>query len=647
MAKVAKPSSVPSTSLQIGGGAIKVAPMVKRKTPSELRGEQLKRMNAIEIVDESPAPVLGSTRQAFPHELNNGLKKPELSRNPRYIDTHMDELYPAKKSRFRMLSGKENAKDVSMEQPSSLKNLSLLSSLAAKKRHEPLCKEKSIDSTEVAKDDGECQTTEKGPQRVFRSVTELSLGDDKSSGFANVDMNKALKGLAARETSDINGLSDSSSERYVDHTMANLGNLCLTGQKVPLDFTLKTSMQVLSSSSISWIQRSLMAGAYTGGSSFGYQFACSGDKSRSNSSGHNSTSQVFSSKIFHSWVYPQSTLPSSLISVLTSSAAEGVEVDFLRKRQVAWEDSFRSLYYMLRGGFCNIFYVCTPHFVVMFTGCDGMGRIKRLCNAYISQSTRSLRALLREHDVCFSMPLCHSKVEQVTTEDLVELSEIEKQNLGQTRRLNSSSDIDNTPESLLVFNGNKNAHGLYDILLNYRSFLTALAGMDVPLLYSPLPFQNAAFSAPEVKCMELKRAEHISTSDKVSTVNNESQRIPSGFCSSVEIKDAYIPPWIICSICAVMGSEGKSFEARFSTEPTSTALNAAVEVVNEKPDIQAAADEGLKEASYAFGIPEALVAPQSRSGLLKALKYSDGSYTATLSPITSALIEVHQSNLFT
>lgn len=29
------------------------------------------------------------------------------------------------------------------------------------------------------------------------------------------------------------------------------------------------------------------------------------------------------------------------------------------------------------------------------------------------------------------MPLCHSKVEEVTTEDLVELSEIEKRNLGQ------------------------------------------------------------------------------------------------------------------------------------------------------------------------------------------------------------------------
>ncbi|XP_056163807.1 uncharacterized protein LOC130137093 isoform X2 [Syzygium oleosum] len=38
-----------------------------------------------------------------------------------------------------------------------------------------------------------------------------------------------------------------------------------------------------------------------------------------------------------------------------------------------------------------------------------------------------------EHDICFSMPLCHSKVEQLATEDLVELSETEKHNLGQRK----------------------------------------------------------------------------------------------------------------------------------------------------------------------------------------------------------------------
>ena len=68
----------------------------------------------------------------------------------------------------------------------------------------------------------------------------------------------------------------------------------------------------------------------------------------------------------------------------------------------------------------------------------------------------------------------------------------------------------------------------------------------------------------QIKCMELKKADHISSSDKGSTAKEgEFMDVHSGFCSSVEIKDAYIPPWIISSICAVMGSEGKSFEARY------------------------------------------------------------------------------------
>ncbi|KAL3532202.1 hypothetical protein ACH5RR_005723 [Cinchona calisaya] len=102
-----------------------------------------------------------------------------------------------------------------------------------------------------------------------------------------------------------------------------------------------------------------------------------------------------------SWVFPQSPLPPSVISALTSAAAGG-QVDFFSNRQQAWEDSFRSLYYMLRKNMCHIFYVCTVHFVVMFTACDGSK--KRTCNAYISQSTRGLKSLLKEHDVSFSMP---------------------------------------------------------------------------------------------------------------------------------------------------------------------------------------------------------------------------------------------------
>lgn len=70
----------------------------------------------------------------------------------------------------------------------------------------------------------------------------------------------------------------------------------------------------------------------------------------------------------------------------------------------------------------------------------------------------------------------------------------------------------------------------------------------------------------------------------------------------------------------------------FTTERTSIGLNIALETASDKPD-QAAAVEGLQESSHSFGIPEASVAPCLRSGFLKGLKYSDGSYVASLSPV--------------
>ncbi|XP_038687333.1 protein downstream neighbor of Son-like isoform X2 [Tripterygium wilfordii] len=497
MAKVAAASPLSSSSLQLGGGTLQVGPMVKRKTTSELR---LKQMNIVELVDESSDPSSVSTL-----EVENWIKKPEFSRNPRYIDTRVDEVYPSKKSRLRTLFGEENAKDnVSSEQPSSLKNLSVLSSLAAKRRQQLSSFEKSATSAKVAKDGGSktSQTIEKCSFNAFRNVTELSSGGDRSSGVAVVDMNKALKGLVALAPAVPSG-----SEVDGDPTSTFSGNFrseChVPGQKSPLDLTLKTKMRVILSSSVKWIHRSILCTTYDGMPQFASHFGCSGRPNTSGSSGHASKSPFTNSKALHSWIYPQSNLPSSLMSVLTSSAAGRAEMDFLRQRQLAWEESFRSLYYMFRKSICKIFYVCTTHFVVMFTGDDSLGRAKWSCNAYISQSTQGLRSLLRQHDVSFSMPLCYSKVEQATTEDLVELSEIEKHNLGQTRRPSSLADVDNTPESLLAFSGNEKVRGLYDFLLNYRSFLTFLAGADVPVLYSPTPFQNASISAPEIRCMEI------------------------------------------------------------------------------------------------------------------------------------------------
>ncbi|KAK8562052.1 hypothetical protein V6N12_049105 [Hibiscus sabdariffa] len=586
MAKVAAHGALTTASLQIGADSLKVGTTVKRKTPSELRGEQLKRTNVSELLNKSLATS----------EMDNAFKKSDPPKNPRYIDARVDEVFPAKKSRFKLLPGKENAREnSSMELPISLKKISALSNSSAVRRQQFSCSQNSVASVDVPKDDvpNAHRTLEKCSQGTFLSVSELSSGGQKLSGLATVDMDKALKGLAACES--ISNRPPESSENFGD---LSTGNFCnefhVTGQKIPLDFTLKTYMRLVSSSSVNWLNRSMMCGTYNGMPQFMSNSGASEDQNISSASQTILVSQVLNSKALHSWIYPQSSLPPSLMSILFSAAVDGV---------------------------------CTSHFVVMFTSFDGSG--SRSYQAYISQSTRGFRSSLKEHAVSFSMPLCISQVEQVTTEDLVELSEMEKHNLGQTRRMNSFSDVDNTPQSLLAFSGNQNVHGLYEILLNYRSFLTFLNAVDVPILYSPVPFQHAALSAPEVKCMEIKRADH-GTAPPQGFALNEGHSLPiscGGLCYSVEIKDSHIPPWIVGNICALMASKGQSFEASFTTEHTSVGLNIALGVVS------ATVGEDTQEIANEFGITETIVSPYLHSCLLKGLSYCNGSYTVSLSPV--------------
>ncbi|KAM7499997.1 hypothetical protein LguiA_024411 [Lonicera macranthoides] len=624
MAKVAAPGPgpLPSNSLHFGSGgggvASKATTAVKRKTPSELRGEQLKRKNIVELVDESSVPVLGSAWNA--NGAASGLKKSDLSKNPRYIDTRMDELFPVRKNstRFRLLSRKENAKEnILVDHSATIRNSSTPSDLTAESQPQISCPQESLkDRTSKQA----YSTTEKCCESTFRSVTELSLGGEKFSGLSTVDMDKALKGLVACEPPLVSASAKEDSARTGDCTLQNFcSEFHIPCQKIPLDFTLKSTMWVVSSSSVNWFHRLINCGTFN---------VMAQHKSGTDYFGDQISTQLSNPKTLHSWVYPQSSLPPSVISALTLSG----QADFLSKRQSAWEDAFRSLYYMLRKKVCNLFYVCTQQFVVMFTGCDDLKEAKCACNAYISQSTRGLRSLLKEHGVCFSMPLCHSKVEQVTAEDLVELSEIEKHNLGQTRRLGSVYEVDNSPQSLLVFSGNTNVHGLYDFLLNYRFILNSLTGMDVPVLYSPVPFESASLSAPEVRCKEVKRADHMSFPVKEPSKMAETNKGSlSSVCYSIEIKDAYLPPWIISTVCDAMGSQGSSFEASFVTEPMSIGLNVGLDdVVCQEADDDAKVDERSRRICV-FGVPDAIYSPHLRSASLKGLKYCNGSYTASLS----------------
>ncbi|KAM3397736.1 protein downstream neighbor of Son [Capsicum galapagoense] len=635
MAKVAAAGLVhQSTGLKFGGGGgSKVTTTtLKRKTPSELRGEQLKRKNIVELVDESTASNGGSRSAVLP-----GPKRCDVSKNPRYVDTRVDELFPARKSsiRLNLASRKETGKEnIPAEDSDSTKNCYVPSAFPAEHQQRSKCPEFSLASTVTGKNRAAetCGTSERCSENTFCSVTELSLGSEDVHGLSTVDMDKALRGLATHEhlgvAAKISESSETDDGRRAKFFCSEFHVPC---KMTPLDLTMKTNIRVLSSSSINWFHR--LINCDTSSVVARSSVKCFKRQKMTSLSEVNSVSQAINPVSLHSWMYPQSPIPPSVISALTLSASVGGQLDFLSERQLTWQDSFRSLYYMLRKNVCSIFYVCTAQFVIMFTSSCSEEN-KCVCNAYISQSTRGLRSLLKEHDVSYSMPLCHSKLEELSTEELVELSEIEKQNLGQTRRRSAMSDVDNRPDSLLAFTGNKNVHSLYDFILNYRYFLTSLTGVDVPVLYSPVPFENAALTAPEVRCKEVRRVDQVAFQGMESNGACEPNQQPSsGMCYSVEIKGRYLAPWVTSAICDAFSSNSTSFEASFITEPTSVNLNTSLDITGNCSDPEVSATEDMDKGSLCFGIPNTKFYSQIHSCFLKGLKYNVGSYTAFLSPV--------------
>ncbi|XP_062203291.1 uncharacterized protein LOC133905501 isoform X2 [Phragmites australis] len=614
MAQAAVESALSGGSLI---GRQTVVPRMKRKTPSELRGEQLKRHTSEKPANDQLPPSTAFDRSS------NGLRNTEQQKISKYINTRVTEVFPVKKPRNL---GKENCKN-NDKVPKSVDatTTSNFASSSLPCGHGDSAKlESSVPSTTEAAKPG-FKKVEKCSENALRSVSELHVGDEKQTGSNKFDMEKVLKGFGARDSFVVSRLNAPNVQ--VGDAVLKSSDMCpskitIPGKRAPLDFTLKTTLQFVSSSSVKWCHklntsfgRSSITGAIAQSCRRGCQnLECPRPESKK---------EFLFSKALQSWVYPQSLLPSSIISVMLSSTARG-ESDFLLKRHQDWEDSFQNLYYMLRKNMLNIFYVYTTQFVALFIGGKCLEK-KQSCSAYLSQSTRGLRSLLRKYGVCFSMPLCNAEVEQVTEDDLIELSEIQRRNLGQALHLDALSDVDNTTQSLLSFTGKESVHGLYDVLLNYKSLLNSLSAADVPVLYSPQPFQNGCLHIPEVKCREMRKADTGLLYSGGFDTELGSAFAPStgNICYSLEIKDAVLPPWVVSGICAAMSSDA-SFDLTIATEPSSMGLNVALNSMGTNAPPEAPPSDGRAS----FGVPDAVLVPSLHSASLRRLSYTDGEYVA-------------------
>ncbi|XP_078172669.1 uncharacterized protein LOC144566508 [Carex rostrata] len=555
---------------------------MKRKTPSELREEQLKR-RAYEKPAEKGTPPF---------------------KVPLLVNTRVTQAYPVVKPiercrpfYFRKEGVKDSPMTVEVDNGSSLGN------------------SESLEQTSKGSANQTFRTAEKCIESALLDVVQLHLRDEKPASPAQIDMEKALKGFRVPRDPMI-AISPSIPSGSIDDVGPTFADICpsvisIPGKKAPLDLTLKTSLRLVSSSSIKWCHR--INAAYVAASpSCGCHV------------GPSQTKEELFSKALISWRYPQSTLPTTIISAIASSKAKG-DVDFLEKRRQDWENSFCNLYGMLRKSICSIFYVYTSEFVALFVGGNFSGE-KWSCNAYLSKSTNRLRSELRKHDVRFTMPLYHLEEEHASADDLAELSEIEKRNLGQAVYTDHFADVDSTSQSLLSFTGNTSVHGLYDILLNHRFFFTSLSGGDVPMIYSPAPFQNSSLNFSEVFCKEMRKANMGVLSGSYENKTTIEELSNSNICNSIEISNSIIPPWVISGICAAMNADGTSFDSTFTIDHSSMGLNAALNSISHKLESDATASSGTKDNT--FGILNTVLVPSMRTAAVQRLSYTNSAYVA-------------------
>ncbi|KAL6343100.1 hypothetical protein AAG906_018937 [Vitis piasezkii] len=105
------------------------------------------------------------------------LKKQDAFKVPRCIDTRMDEFFLPKE-------------DISAAPAGCLKNICVSLNSVVKSHPQLSCPENTVASAAVSKDvtRQDCEYAEKCSQSTFRSVAELSLGSERISEMAVVDL---------------------------------------------------------------------------------------------------------------------------------------------------------------------------------------------------------------------------------------------------------------------------------------------------------------------------------------------------------------------------------------------------------------------------------------------------------------------------
>lgn len=178
-------------------------------------------------------------------------------------------------------------------------------------------------------------------------------------------------------------------------------------------------------------------------------------------SGHMSTAQELAAAMI-SWKFPQNPMAPSVVKSMPH--------EVLQERKYDWVDALCSVYDAYRAGVCPVFYIKSPQqnskrgshpdYTVMFAAPSMNGRTRM--HAVLSRSTLGFRTLLSQLGIGFEAPLLSKPLQ--------------------------SKDQGN--RSVLIFEGARRVHALFDVLLN-RSNTMSHDDCDTPSIHAPVSFRNS------------------------------------------------------------------------------------------------------------------------------------------------------------
>jgi hypothetical protein len=421
------------------------------------------------------------------HEISSKENIPNSKKN--YILKVDEEEFTSYNSRYIIESDEEE--DLSLSEKESVASDTDIRDIIQDEEEMDYENDNSASTPLVSEDTESTSTTtpiqKNNKNEIKRKSSAFLLDTMKQNDEVHMDVNMTndtdiLSGIKKKKTS-----KEKESDKILDgNSFRDQLNLKSLKQdfSLPYDYTVKKKISFFSNSPFEW---------------YGEQTSQEESKCLKAFVKDNKLNDIYNriQQLLYFYVYPLNQLSTSSINILqkvlwkaknkdlndlmknpTISEEEKDEIEYYKKIDDEWKQSFRSLYFSLKNRLTQSFYYFSSKFAVIFLSSNRVTGTTSY-QAVLTNSTTYIKSLLEDEGIRFTeIPY--------TPRSNVNIKQDSVTNGFQDRNGN-----------ILLFNDTISVHGLFNFLLNWK--LNQYSNnIFIPILLSNQPFLNASIKLNQI-----------------------------------------------------------------------------------------------------------------------------------------------------